>query len=42
MRRLIMTSLRFAGGMLLASLAMAQPGIDMQLDRSAAIRPDRP
>jgi hypothetical protein len=39
MRRLIMTSCGFAGGMLLASLALAQPGIDMQLDHSAAIRP---
>jgi hypothetical protein len=39
MRRFIMTTCGFAGGMLLASLALAQPGIDMQLDRSAAIRP---
>ena len=39
MRRLIMTSCLLAGGTLLASLAVAQPGIDMQLERSAAIRP---
>jgi hypothetical protein len=39
MRRLIMTSCLWAGGTLLASLAVAQPGIDMQLERSAAIRP---
>jgi hypothetical protein len=39
MRRFIMTTCGFAGGTLLASLALAQPGIDMQLDRSAAIRP---
>jgi len=39
MRRLIMTIGGFAGGVLAASLAVAQPGIDMQLDRSAAIRP---
>lgn len=28
-----------AGGMVAASLAVAQPGLDMQLERSAAIRP---
>ncbi|MDB5679648.1 hypothetical protein [Sphingomonas bacterium] len=39
MRRLIMTSCCLAGGLLLASLADARPGIDMQLERSAAIRP---
>jgi hypothetical protein len=39
MRRLIMTTCGFVGGTLLASLALAQPGIDMQLDRNAAIRP---
>ncbi|QDZ06690.1 hypothetical protein FPZ24_03695 [Sphingomonas panacisoli] len=39
MRRLIMTSCGFAAGMLATSLAFAQPGIDMQLDR--VIRPDR-
>jgi hypothetical protein len=39
MRRFIMMTCGFAGGTLLASLALAQPGIDMQLDRSAAIRP---
>jgi hypothetical protein len=39
MRRFIMTTCGFAVGTLFASLALAQPGIDMQLDRSAAIRP---
>ena len=39
MRRLIMTSCLIAGGLLVASLADARPGIDMQLDHSAAIRP---
>ncbi|MEO5494948.1 MAG: hypothetical protein ABIR08_13090 [Sphingomonas sp.] len=39
MRRLIMTVCGFASGTLLASLAVAQPGIDMQLDRSLTIRP---
>ncbi|THD37887.1 MAG: hypothetical protein E7773_02605 [Sphingomonas sp.] len=39
MRRLIMTSCCLAGGLLLASLADARPGIDMQLERNAAIRP---
>ena len=39
MRRLIITSCGLAGGMLLASLAVAQPGIDMQLEHSAAVRP---
>jgi hypothetical protein len=39
MRRFIMTTCGLAGGTLLASLAFAQPSIDMQLDRSAAIRP---
>ena len=39
MRRFILTSCVFASGLLLASLAEARPGIDMQLDRGAAIRP---
>lgn len=39
MRRFIMASSGFAAGALAASLAAAQPGIDLQLDRSAAIRP---
>ncbi|MEO5937516.1 MAG: hypothetical protein ABIQ43_00735 [Sphingomonas sp.] len=39
MRRFIMAICGCAGGMLVGSLALAQPGIDMQLDRAAAIRP---
>jgi len=39
MRRLIMTVCGFAAGALAASLAFAQPGIDMQLERVASIRP---
>ncbi|MBN8814010.1 MAG: hypothetical protein J0J06_01025 [Sphingomonas sp.] len=39
MRRMIMAISCFASGAPAASLAVAQPGLDMQLDRSAAIRP---
>ena len=39
MRRWITTMSGFAIGMLAASLAVAQPWIDMQLDRSMGIRP---
>jgi hypothetical protein len=39
MRRVAMTICGLAGGMMAASLAAAQPGLDMQLDRVAPIRP---
>ena len=39
MRRIIIAVGGVAAGMLAASLAVAQPGIDMQLDRSLAVRP---
>ena len=39
MRRFIMTGCLFVGAALLAPLAVARPGIDLQLDQKAAIRP---
>lgn len=39
MRRLAITICGFAGGALLATAGFAQPGLDMQLERSAGIRP---